>query len=80
MKSKWSKHIIIFLCAFILCGFALCGVWQLWFNPYRSTVSDLSPPDELETILTSQQAVEDLDYLVGGWRGSRQHALILFQM
>lgn len=64
MKSKWHKHIIISLCAFILCGFALWGMWQLWFNPYRSTVSDLRPSDELETILTSQQAVEDLDYLV----------------
>lgn len=47
MKSKWCKHIIIFLCAFILCGFALWSMWQLWFNPYRGTVSDLRPSEEL---------------------------------
>ncbi len=64
MKSKWRKHIIIFLCAFILCGFALWSMWQLWFNPYRGTVSDLRPSEELDTVLTPQQAVKNLDYLV----------------
>lgn len=64
MKIKWRKHLTIFLCIFALCGTTLWGVWQLWFNPYRSTASDLHPTEPLETVLTSQQAVEDLDYLV----------------
>jgi len=62
--KKYIKHIGIFICIFILCGTALWGAWQLWFNPYRSTVNVLRPSEELETVLTSQQAVEDLDYLV----------------
>ena len=64
MKIKWRKHLIIFLCVFALCGVALWGASQIWFNPYRGTVSDLRPSEELETVLTSRQAVEDLDYLV----------------
>ncbi len=62
--KKYINHIGIFVCIFILCGTALWGAWQLWFNPYRGTVSDLRPSEELETVLTSQQAVGDLDYLV----------------
>jgi hypothetical protein len=62
--KKYIKHMGIFVCIFILCGTALWGAWQLWFNPYRSTVNDLRPSEELETVLTSQQAVEDLDYLI----------------
>lgn len=62
--KKYLKHIGIFLCIFTSCGTALWGAWQLWFNPYRSTASVLRPSEELETVLTSQQAVEDLDYLV----------------
>ncbi|NLC69029.1 MAG: hypothetical protein GX754_09695, partial [Clostridiaceae bacterium] len=62
--KKYLKHTGIFVCIFTLCGTALWGAWQLWFNPYRSTVSNLRPSEELETVLTSQQAVEDLDYLV----------------
>lgn len=62
--KKYIKHIGIFVCIFILCGTALWGAWQLWFNPYHGTVSDLRPSEELETVITSQQAVGDLDYLV----------------
>jgi len=62
--KKYIKHIGIFVCIFTLCGTALWGAWQLWFNPYRSAVSTLRPSEELETVLTPQQAVEDLDYLV----------------
>ena len=62
--TKYIKHIGIFVCIFALCGTALWGAWQLWFNPYRSTVSILWPSEELEDVLTTQQAVEDLDYIV----------------
>ena len=62
--KKYIKHIGIFVCIFALCGTALWGAWQLWFNPYRSTVSILWPSEELEDVLTTQQAVEDLDYIV----------------
>jgi hypothetical protein len=62
--TKYIKHIGIFVCIFALCGTALWGAWQLWFNPYRSTVSVLWPSEELEDVLTTQQAVEDLDYIV----------------
>ncbi|MDD3833596.1 MAG: S41 family peptidase [Oscillospiraceae bacterium] len=64
MKSKWRKHIIFFLCAFILCGGIFWSAKQLWFNPHRGTVTAFHPSEELETVLTSQQAIEDLDYLV----------------
>ena len=62
--TKYIKHIGIFVCIFALCGTALWGAWQLWFNPYRSTVSILWPSEELEDVLTTQQAVEYLDYIV----------------
>lgn len=41
MKTRRRKHLITFLCIFTMCGAALWGTWQLWFNPYRTTASDL---------------------------------------
>ena len=61
---KFIKHIGIFICIFTLCGTTLWGAWQLWFNPYRNTVSNFRLSEELDTVLTSRQAVEDLDYIV----------------
>ncbi|HHX74772.1 MAG TPA: hypothetical protein GX699_07700 [Firmicutes bacterium] len=64
MKSKWRRHISIFLCIFALCGVALWGAWQIWFDPYRGTVATFRPTERLKTVLSASQAVEDLDYLV----------------
>lgn len=62
--KKFIKHIGIFICIFTLCGTALWGAWQLWFNPYRRTAKGFRPSEELDTVLTSRLAVEDLDYIV----------------
>lgn len=61
---KIIKHTAIFICIFTLCGTLLWGTWQLWFNPYRGTVNKSRLSEELDTVLTSRQAVEDLDYII----------------
>ena len=62
--KKFIKRVVIFLCIFALCGAALWGAWRLWFNPYRRTVRAFQPSQEIKTVLPSEQAVEDLDYLI----------------
>jgi hypothetical protein len=64
MKSKWLKHISIFLCIFAVCSVALWGAWKIWFDPYRRTVTAFRPSEELEIVLSASQATEDLDYLM----------------
>ncbi len=54
---------MIFLCIVVLCGAALWGVWKIWFDPYRGTVTSFHPSKKLETVLSGPQAVKDLDYL-----------------
>ena len=62
--KKWRKRFLIFLCVFFLCGVALWGAWQIWFDPYRGTVTAFRPSEELETVLSGEEAAKDLDYLV----------------
>jgi hypothetical protein len=64
MKARWPRRLTVFLCIFALCAFVLYGVWSIWFNPYRGTVAAFRQSEELEAVLTGQQAAEDLDYLV----------------
>jgi len=64
MKRKWLRRLIIFLGIFALCSASLWGAWHLWFDPYRGNASYFRSSEGLETVLKSQQAVEDLDYLV----------------
>lgn len=62
--KKFLKHTVIFVCIFALCGTAIWGAWRLWFNPYRGTVKAFQPSEDMKTVLTSEQAAEDLDYLI----------------
>lgn len=63
-RDERFKCLIIFLCALALCGVSLWGAWQIWFNPYRGTVSAFNPTQDLESLLSTAQALEDLDYLI----------------
>jgi hypothetical protein len=60
----WLRRIVTFICIFALCGAVLWSVWRLWFDPYRGTVHAFSESESLETVLTTEQAVYDLDYIV----------------
>jgi hypothetical protein len=64
MKNKWLKHIKIFLCVFAICTIALFGVWRIWFDPYRWTVSTFKQSEKLDTVLTGMQAAEDLEFII----------------
>jgi hypothetical protein len=64
MKARRFRRLFTFLCIFALCGAAVYGVWHIWFNPYRGTVTAFRPSEKLETVLSGQQAAEDLDYPV----------------
>jgi hypothetical protein len=64
MKKKWTKHLKIFLCVFVICAIALYGVWRMWFDPYRGTVSTFKQSEKLDTVLSGMQAAEDLEFIV----------------
>jgi hypothetical protein len=68
MKKKWTKHIGIFLFVFAICAIALYGVWRIWLDPYRGTVSTFEKSEELDTVLTGMQAAEDLKFIVNRLR------------
>jgi hypothetical protein len=67
MKKKWVKHIRIFLCFFFI-FIALYGVWRIWLDPYRGTVSTFKPSEKLDTFLSGMQAAEDLEFIVSHLR------------
>ncbi|MGI6571550.1 MAG: S41 family peptidase [Caldicoprobacterales bacterium] len=64
MKKKWSNHIRIFICIFVICAIALYGVWRIWLDPYRGTVRSFEQSKKLDTVLTGMQAAEDLKFIV----------------
>jgi len=64
MKKKWTKHLKIFLCTFVICTIASYGAWRIWFDPYRGTVSTFEQSEKLDTVLTGMQAAEDLEFIV----------------
>ena len=64
MKKKWTKHLKIFLCTFVICTIASYGAWRIWFDPYRGTVSTFEQSEKLDTVLTGMQAAEDLEYII----------------
>lgn len=63
--KKRVRRFIIFLCLIVLVIGAVIVSWKLWFDPYRGTVTAFSPTKGLDTVLTSDQAVDDLDYIAG---------------
>ena len=64
MRKKWIKHIKIFLCVLVICTIALYGAWRIWFDPYRGTISTFEQSEKLDTVLTGEQAAEDLEFIV----------------
>lgn len=64
MKKKWIKHLMIFLCVFVICTIASFGTWKMWFDPYRGTVSDFKQSEKLDTFISGRQAAEDLEFIV----------------
>lgn len=61
--KKHLRRIAVFICIFALCGTVLWGVWQIWFNPFRGTADFFGESKSLETVLTNEQALHDLDYI-----------------
>ena len=43
---------------------ALIGVWRLWFDPHRETISTFEQSEKLDTVLTGMQAAQDLKFIV----------------
>jgi hypothetical protein len=68
MKARWLKYLGIFVCVFVICTAILCGVWKAWFDPGRGTVKVLEQSEQLESVLTGAQAVEELDYIANRLR------------
>jgi hypothetical protein len=68
MKKKWTKHLRIFLCTFVICTIASYGAWRMWFDPYRGTVSTFKQSEKLDTFLGGMQAAEDLEFIVNRLR------------
>ena len=68
MKKKWTKHLKIFLCTFVICTIASYGTWRMWFDPYRGTVSTFKQSEKLDTFLGGMQAAEDLEFIVNRLR------------
>ena len=64
-KGKRSKMIVlgIVIAVVALAGVA-AGVWFLALNPYRGTVNNPSETLALDTVLTRDQAKEDIDYVM----------------
>lgn len=63
MRSKWIKRGAIFLLVFVFFTGAFLAARQLWFNPYRGTITAFRQSEKLETVLASPLALEDLDFL-----------------
>ena len=68
MKKKWTKHLKIFFCTFVICTIASYGAWRMWFDPYRGTVSTFKQSEKLDTFLGGMQAAEDLEFIVNRLR------------
>ena len=68
-KGKRSKMIVlgIVIAVVALAGVA-AGVWFLALNPYRGTVNNPSETLALDTVLTRDQAKEDIDYVMEMYR------------
>ena len=64
MKRKVIKHITIFACIFIIIAAILFGTYRYFFYPYRGVSSKIEYSQELYTMLTKDQAIKDLDYII----------------
>ena len=68
-ENKKSRKIVIgILIAVIALAAAAAGVWFLALNPYRGTVNNPSETLALDTVLTRDQAKEDIDYVMEMYR------------
>lgn len=62
LQRKWFKRVGIFL-GFII---VLWAIWQIWLDPYRGTVKILESSESLDALLTSEEAIKDMDFIVKG--------------
>ena len=62
---KKSKVIAIAVCAFLVVAGGLCGAYYiLYSDPYRGTVSEISPSAALSDVLTKDEAISEIDYIL----------------
>ncbi len=62
--KKGIKAAIIAVCALLLAALAVFGVYKLRLDPYRGTSRGGEPTLELDSVLTSEQAREDVKYVM----------------
>ena len=62
MKKKNFRIGIIAVLSIAVVAGALYGAYALWFDPYRGTSDLASPTLPLDTELSAEQALADLDY------------------
>ncbi len=63
MSKRLIKQAVIFLCIAGSLSLAIWTVWNLVLNPYRGTVKQPVPSMSLDTLIDSDKAIEDLDYV-----------------
>lgn len=59
--KKGIKALLTAVCAVIAAALVLFGAYKLWFDPYRGTFSGGEPTLGLDTVLSREQAREDVD-------------------
>jgi len=64
MKKKVFKHITIYICILLTVTGLLYCIYQYFFNPYRGVPDKIGISLDLHTILSKEQALEDLDYII----------------
>ncbi len=62
--KKGIKAAIIAVCALLLAALAVFGIYKLRLDPYRGTSRGGEPTLELDSVLTSEQAREDVEYVM----------------
>ena len=67
--SKVVKVVLRIIGVIAMLAAVAAGVWFLALNPYRGTVKNPKDTLALDTVLTREQAREDIDYVMDMLRG-----------
>ncbi len=64
MKKRNLKKQLVIIASIFLVVVLIAGYYFLFMNPRRGTAKNFTPSQDLDTVLTRQQAENDLQYLV----------------